>query len=212
MQMLQEIHKYLSRKKDTYTLPNVDLIIGAACNSLNINIHILQKYEGSVKEIRMIPEVHPSIATIYLLFTQQENRALDPKSITAHYDSIIPRKQTPSTQLTANTNVKSTHDAQASVSNITNFDCFCHEKNLNAAHPKEKFEMVMSVFNHHAWKHVQNVPFDINGTDRFEISCSAHQWPTKVKDGRFWQTCCSKNKSLNGFWCGLKCKGSLLHK
>ena len=54
MQMLQEIHKYLSRKKDTYTLPNVDLIIGAACNSLNINIHILQKYEGSVKEIRMI--------------------------------------------------------------------------------------------------------------------------------------------------------------
>ena len=54
MQMLQEIHKYLSRKKDTYTLPNVDLIISAACNSLNINIHILQKYEGSVKEIRMI--------------------------------------------------------------------------------------------------------------------------------------------------------------
>ena len=55
MQMLQEIHKYLSRKKDTYALPNVDLIIGAACNSLNKNIHILQKYEGSVKEIRMIP-------------------------------------------------------------------------------------------------------------------------------------------------------------
>ena len=69
MQMLQEIHKYLSRKKDTYTLPNVDSIIGAACNSLNINIHMLQKYEGSVKEIRMIPEVHPSIAIIYLLFT-----------------------------------------------------------------------------------------------------------------------------------------------
>ena len=69
--------------------------------------------------------------------------------------------------------------------------------------------MDMSVFNHHAWKHVQNVPFDINGTDRFEISCSAHQWPTKVKDGRFWQTCCSKNKSLNGFQHVSKCKGSL---
>ena len=81
--------------------------------------------------------------------------------------------------------------------------------NLNAVHPKEKFEMDMSVFNHHAWKHVQNVPFDINGTDRFEISCSVYEWPTKVKDGRFWQTCCSKNKSLNGFWHVSKCRGSL---
>ena len=125
--MMQEICKYLSRKKDTYTLPSVDLIIGAACNSLNINIHILQKYEGSVKEITMIPEVHPSIATIYVLFTQHENRALDPKNITAHYDSIVLRKQSPSRQSGTTTNEKSTHDAERNVSNSTMFDCYCHE-------------------------------------------------------------------------------------
>ena len=150
MQMLQEIHKCLSRKKDTYILPNVDLIIGAACNSLNINIHILQKYEGSVKEIRMIPEAHPSIATIYLLFTQKENRLWIPKILQPIMIVLFFRKQTPSTQSTANTNVKSTHHAQGGVLNSTNFDCFCHEKNLNAAHPKEKFEIDMSVFNYHA--------------------------------------------------------------
>ena len=38
VQLIQEIGKYLNRKRDTYTLPNVDLIIGAACNSLNVNI------------------------------------------------------------------------------------------------------------------------------------------------------------------------------
>ena len=92
MQLIQDIGKYLSRKRDTYTLPNVDLIIGAACNSLNININILQKYEDAVKEIRMVPEARPSIATIYLLFTKQENRALDPNNITAHYDSIVLEK------------------------------------------------------------------------------------------------------------------------
>ena len=211
MQLIQDIGKYLSRKRDTYTLPNVDLIIGAACNSLNININILQKYEDAVKEIRMVPEARPSIATIYLLFTKQENRALDPNNITAHYDSIVLEKQNPSIWSTTSTNKKgkAQHNAQPRVPTTTKFECFCHEKNLNASHPKQKFEMDMSVFDHHAWKHVQTVPFDINGTDRFEISCAAHEWPTKVKDGQFWQTSCSKNKILKGFRHVSKCRGSL---
>ena len=56
------------------------------------------------------------------------------------------------------------------------------------------------------WHHV---PFDINGTERFGISCSGNEWATKTKDGRYWQTSCSKNKNLNGFCQVSKCKGSM---
>ena len=76
VQLVQEIGKYLSMKKDTYTLPNIELIVDVTCNSLNINIHILQKYEGAIKEIRMV-----SIATIYLLFTQQETGLWIPNTL-----------------------------------------------------------------------------------------------------------------------------------
>ena len=54
--LLQDMAKYLNRKKKCYTMPNVDLILGAACNSLNININILEQFQGSVKEIKFIPE------------------------------------------------------------------------------------------------------------------------------------------------------------
>ena len=54
--LLQDMAKYLNRKKRCYTIPNVDLILGAACNFLNININIIEQFQGSVKEIKFIPE------------------------------------------------------------------------------------------------------------------------------------------------------------
>ena len=75
-------------------IPNVYLILGAACNSLNININILKQFEGNVKEIIIIPEGLPSTTTIHLLFTQQGKHNLDPNNITSHYNSIVLKKDT----------------------------------------------------------------------------------------------------------------------
>ena len=88
-------------------------------------------------------------------------------------------------------------------------NCFCDEKKLNVLHPKEKFDIDLTLPKHHPWKCVHHVPFDINGTARFEISCSGNEWATGTKDGRYWQTSYSKNKNLNGFCCVSKCKGSM---
>ena len=85
------------------------------------------------------------------------------------------------------------------VSENTNPKCFCNQRKLNALHPKEKFDIDLTLYNHHPWKCVHHVPFDLNGTERFEISCSGSEWASKTKDGRYWQTSCSKNKNLNGF-------------
>ena len=59
-----------------------------------------------------------------------------------------------------------TDNVEQNVPEHTNPECLCNEKRQNVVHPKEKFEMDMIVYNHHPWKWVENVPFDINGIGR----------------------------------------------
>ena len=48
-ELMRDDHKYLSMKKNTYTLEVVDVIVFAVANALNINIHIWQNATGSWK-------------------------------------------------------------------------------------------------------------------------------------------------------------------
>ena len=44
----------------------------------------------------------------------------------------------------------------------------------------EKFNIDLTLYNHHPWKCVHHVPFDINGTERFEISYSGNEWAKRI--------------------------------
>ena len=137
---------------------------------------------------------------------------MDPNNITSDYDSIVldkDKSETTSHTCTSSTRKENmgTNPVGEKVSANTNPKCCCNQKKLNALHPKEKFDIDLTLYNHHPWKHVHRVPFDVNRTEMFEISCSGSEWATKTKHGR--QTSCSKNKNLNGFYHVSKCKGSM---
>ena len=68
-ELTRDAHKYLSMKKNTYTLEVVDVIVFAATNALNINIQIWQNDNGFLKVLAINPSAQRSPATIHLMFT-----------------------------------------------------------------------------------------------------------------------------------------------
>ena len=59
-QVLKDANKYLKTCGKNYTLPVIDVIIGAIVNCLNINIKIWESHKGFKKEIEFEPERHKS--------------------------------------------------------------------------------------------------------------------------------------------------------
>ena len=68
-ELMRDAHKYLSLKKNTYTLEVVDVIVFAVTNALNINIQIWQNDNGFLKVLATNPSAQRSPATIHLMFT-----------------------------------------------------------------------------------------------------------------------------------------------
>ena len=54
-ELMRDAHKYLSMKKNTYTLEVVDVIVFAVANALNINIQIWQNDNGFLKVLAINP-------------------------------------------------------------------------------------------------------------------------------------------------------------
>ena len=52
---MRDAHKYLSMKKNTYTLEVVDVVVFAVVNALNINIQIWQNDKGFLKVLAINP-------------------------------------------------------------------------------------------------------------------------------------------------------------
>ena len=80
-ELLTDARRYLSMKRNTYTLKVVDVIVCAAANALNINIKIFQEQEGFLKMLAIEPRMMPSPATIYMLFGRDSKPQLDPNML-----------------------------------------------------------------------------------------------------------------------------------
>ena len=59
-ELMRDAHKYLSLKKNTYTLEVVDVIVFAVTNALNINIQIWQNDNGFLKVLATNPSAQRS--------------------------------------------------------------------------------------------------------------------------------------------------------
>ena len=89
MDLLNDARRYLSMKRNTYTLEVVDGIVYTAANALKINIKIFQEQEGFLKFLVIEPTRTPSLATIYMLFVRDSKPLLDPRNTNAHYNAIV---------------------------------------------------------------------------------------------------------------------------
>ena len=96
--VLEDVHKYIEEKD--YTIPDADLIVGAAANTLNINLKIYEKYNGVgvKKEIDFEPDNAQSLVTVHLLYACDSNPAVDPNNLASHYDALVLRNDTPISQ------------------------------------------------------------------------------------------------------------------
>ena len=91
-QVLKDVNKYLKTCGKNYTLPVIDVIIGAVVNCLNINIKIWESHEGFKKEIEFEPEKHKSPLMIYLLYSRDGIPQDDGHNANAPYDAIVLKK------------------------------------------------------------------------------------------------------------------------
>ena len=73
---------------------------------------------------------------------------------------------------------------------------------FDEGHFDELFDFVIT-------KRVPQLPYNIHGIARFEISCEGRFWKKRVKDGRYWNTNWSGRQELNGLRHLCKCHGSL---
>ena len=89
-------HHFIFPIINNYTLPVIDVIIGAVVNCLKINIKIWESHKGFKKEIEFEPEKHKSPLMIYLLYTRDDIPQDDVHNANAHYDAIV-LKKTPNT-------------------------------------------------------------------------------------------------------------------
>ena len=91
-QVLKYVNKYLKTCHKNYTLPLIDVIIGAVVNCLNSNIKTWESHEGFKKEIEFEPEKHKSPLMIYLLYSRDDIPQDDVHNANAHYDAIVLKK------------------------------------------------------------------------------------------------------------------------
>ena len=101
--IIKDVCKYLNRKEKYYTLEVVDIVIGAAANTLNVNIKIFQNSKGFKNVLEFQPERCPSISAIFLLLTRDAPPDKDPKNINSHYDAVVLNPKTKSTNTSAPT-------------------------------------------------------------------------------------------------------------
>ena len=170
---MRDAHKYLSMKKNTYTLEVVDVLVFAAANALNINIQIWENDNGFLKVLAINPSAQRSPATIHLMFTRDVNHALDPLNTNSHYDSIVTR-------------TKSQPDYNDSYLDETQISD--ELKCYSAKHPGKTFSLEMDLFAFVVTRKVPQLPYNCDGVCKFEISCPFHLWKAKVKDGHYWHT------------------------
>ena len=191
---MRDAHKYLSMKKNTYTLEVVDVLVFATANALNINIQIWENDNGFLKVLAINPSAQRSPTTIHLMFTRDVNPALDPLNTNSHYDSIV-------------THTKSQPDYNDSYLDETQISD--ELKCYNAKHPGETFSLEMDLFAFVVTRKVPQLPYNCDGVCKFGISCPFHLWKAKVKDGRYWHTNWSGRQKLDGIRRLCKCHGSL---
>ena len=172
-ELMRDAHKYLSMKKNTYTLEVVDVIVFAVANALNINMQIWQDDNGFLKVLAINPSAQQLPATIHLMFTRDVNPALDPLNTNSHYDSIV-------------TSTKSQPDYDDNY--LDEMEISEELKHYNAKHPSETFSLEMDLFAFVVMRKVPQLPYNCNGLCKFEISCPFHLWTAKVKDGYYWHT------------------------
>ena len=94
--VLEDVHKYTEEKD--YTIPVAELIVGAAANTLNINLKIYKNHNGVKKEIDFEPENAQSLVKVHLQYSCDSNPAADPNNLASHYDVLVLRNDTPISQ------------------------------------------------------------------------------------------------------------------
>ena len=183
-ELLTDARRYLSMKKNTYTLEVVDVIVCATANALNINIKIFQEQEGFLKMLAIEPRMTPSPATIYMLFARDLKPQLDPNNTNVHYNAIV------TTQSNNSPDFDEGYFDETQVSQELS--------KYNASHSGETFYLTDELFDFVITKRVPQLPYNIDGIARFEISCEERFWKKRVKDGRYWNTNWSGRQELNG--------------
>ena len=71
--VLEDVCKYIEEKD--YTIPVVDLIVGAAANALNINLKIYENHNGVKKETDFEPDNAHSLVMVHFLYSCDSNPA-----------------------------------------------------------------------------------------------------------------------------------------
>ena len=75
-EVLHDVNKYLRSYGKNYTLPVIDVIVGACANSLNINIKIFENQQG-FKKSDFKPEKNKSPLSVYLLYSRDASPGKD---------------------------------------------------------------------------------------------------------------------------------------
>ena len=213
-EVLHDVNKYLRSYGKKYTLPIIDVIVGACTNSLNINIKIFENHQGFKKEIDFEPEKNKSPLSVYLLYSRDAIPAKDVHNANAHYDAIVLKKKN--------------NDGDESAFQLREDDNILKPSQLFTTarpqlHPdlakynvteEDIFHMDMTVFKGMAGKIVGVKPYGIDGDIMYTVKCKKNQWHAKQLDGHYWATSTGKNKKLRkiGITKVSRCKGNLVCK
>ena len=149
MDSLNDAWRYLSMKRNTYTLEVVDVIVCAAANALNINIKIFQEQEGFLKNLAIEPTRTLSPATVYMLFVRDSKPLLDPRNTNAHYNAIV--------------NTALNKDPDFDHQYVDETEVSPELSKYNVSHAGETFYFTDELFNFVVTKKVQQLPYNIDG-------------------------------------------------
>ena len=187
-EVLYDVNKYLRSYSKNYTLPIIDVIVGACANSLNINIKIFENHQGFKQEIDFEPEKNKSPLSVCLLYSRDAILGKDLHNANAHYDAIVLKKKN--------------NDGDESVFQLPEDDDILRPSQLfTPARPQlhpdlakynvtedDIFHMDMTVFKGMAGKKVGVQPYDIDGNVMYTVKCKKNQWHAKQLDGCYWAT------------------------
>ena len=92
--ILKTVYQYLKRR-GSYTLPIIDIMLRACATALNVNIRVWQNDSGFINELQFDVHPNPSQHTIHLLYSRTLNAygipdpTLDPNNVCHHCDALI---------------------------------------------------------------------------------------------------------------------------
>ena len=92
--ILKTVYQYLKRR-GSYTLPIIDIMLPACATALNVNIRVWQNDGGFINELQFDIHPNPSQHMIHLLYSCTLNAdgipdpTLDPNNLCHHYDALI---------------------------------------------------------------------------------------------------------------------------